>query len=105
MPEVLDQYELYFSAKKIDLMDYCTSIRRMAESKNNYFKAMNKLNTTLLPDYEDTLYRWIYGESLPQPSPSIMERFSLKDKGQEGEKEVVPQRFGLYSSEAYSSKL
>lgn len=59
-------------------MDYCTSIRRMAESKQNYFRAVNRLNQTLLPDYEDNLYRWIYGESLPQPPPSIMERISMK---------------------------
>lgn len=72
MPQILDQYETYFSNKKGDLMNYCAAIRKMAESKTHYFKALNKLNSSLLPDYEDNLYRWIYGESLPEPSPSIM---------------------------------
>jgi hypothetical protein len=61
MPEVLDKYVDYFSTKKMDLMDYCSAIRRMAESKQNYYRAISKLNQALLPDYEDHLYRWIYG--------------------------------------------
>ena len=75
----------------------------MAEAKTNYLKAMNKLNTTLLPDYEDNLYRWIYGESVQSPSPSIMERLSLKDKGEE-QQVKENSKFGLYSSEAYAAK-
>ena len=33
----------------------------MAESKQRYFKALNKLNLSLLPSYEDLIYRWIDG--------------------------------------------
>lgn len=50
----------------------------MAESKQKYFRAASKLNLSLLADYEDTIYRWIYGEPLPKSPPSIMERMSLK---------------------------
>jgi hypothetical protein len=59
-------------------MNYLTSIRKLEESKQNYYRAINKLNQTLLPDYEDTLYRWIYGESLPQTPTNIVERISMK---------------------------
>ena len=62
----------------MDLMDSLTAVRRLSESKQNYFKAVNKLNQELLPEYEDIIYRWIYGESLPQNPPSIMERMSRK---------------------------
>jgi hypothetical protein len=78
VPQLLEQYENYFSNKKIDLMNYLTGIRKLAESKQNYYRAINKLNQTLLPDYEDTLYRWIYGESLPQTPTNIVERITMK---------------------------
>lgn len=32
-------------------MNYLISIKRLAESKQNYYRAINKLNQTLLPDY------------------------------------------------------
>jgi len=54
------------------------ALKRMAESKQNYFKAASKLNLNFLADYEDTLYRWIYGEPLPKNPPSIFEKMKLK---------------------------
>lgn len=33
----------------------------MADSKQKYFKAASRLNLNLLADYEDIVYRWIYG--------------------------------------------
>ena len=50
----------------------------MADSKQKYFKAASRLNLNLLADYENIVYRWIYGEPLPKNPPSIMERMSLK---------------------------
>jgi len=74
----LEAEETYFANKKIDLIEYLAGIRKMAESKQKYFKAISNLNSRLLPDYEDTVYRWIYGEPLPKSPPSILERMSLK---------------------------
>lgn len=53
------------------------SIARMAESKQKYFRAASKLNTELLPDYEDTISRWINNQPLPQNPPGIIERLSF----------------------------
>lgn len=50
----------------------------MIISKQTYFRAASRLNLNLLADYEDTLYRWIYGEPLPKNPPSLMERMNLK---------------------------
>lgn len=47
----LDEYEVYFTKKKMDLSDYLGSIIRMAESKQKYFRAASRLNTELLADY------------------------------------------------------
>ena len=46
-------------------MDALTALRRLFDSKKKYFKGINKLTQELLPEYEDLLYRWIYGEALP----------------------------------------
>jgi hypothetical protein len=56
----------------MDLLDSLTALRRLADSRQTYFKGVNKLTQELLPEYEDLLYRWIYGESLPEAPPSIM---------------------------------
>lgn len=62
---MLEKYMAYFSNKKMDLVDSLTAIRRLSLSKQNYFRAISKLNQILLPEYEDITYRWIYGESMP----------------------------------------
>jgi hypothetical protein len=122
VPQILEEYELYFSNKKIDLMDYLISLKRLADSKQTYYRSISKLNQTLLPQYEDMIYRWIYGEALPQPPPSIMERMSfrasrdskeepqppqeteLKDVKEKEVKDANTTKFGLFSTEAYKSK-
>jgi hypothetical protein len=77
VPAILDEYEAYFSKKKIDLTDHMAAVKRMADSKQKYFRAASRLNALLLPDYEDTIYRWIYGEAFPESPPTLIQRISL----------------------------
>ena len=50
--------------KKHELVQWKESFKRLAESKKKYFRAVNKLNNLVLPQYEDVLVRWFSGNPI-----------------------------------------
>jgi trehalose/maltose hydrolase-like predicted phosphorylase len=60
-PLLFQQFEQYFSSKKIELSEFKDSFYKLADLKTKYVKALSKLNQVLLPSYENTLFNWFNG--------------------------------------------
>jgi hypothetical protein len=62
----------------VELVGFKDAFMRLADLKTKYIRAVSKLNQTIMPAYENVLFRWFNGAPIEDKEPSLMERLSRK---------------------------
>lgn len=63
-------------------------MRKLTEAKTKYYKAMQKVNQVLLPEYETILLNWFEGkEEIKEDNLRILEKKEKKEEKKDEKKE------------------